>query len=60
MKGRQVKYLIDKGAELIKFCFTVALICFLLIKAPSQAAQVVSVAGAFLLGASNAKVKLGL
>lgn len=54
------KYKLNKISELIKFCFSLALICFLIIKAPNQATQVVGTAGAFILGGSKFRGKLGL
>ncbi len=54
------KYLIDRGVELFKFCFTIGLLCFLVIKAPNEAAQIVTVAGAFVLGGTDAIKKLGI
>ncbi|OGE87854.1 MAG: hypothetical protein A3J07_04045 [Candidatus Doudnabacteria bacterium RIFCSPLOWO2_02_FULL_49_13] len=54
------KYRIDKIIELAKFCFSLGLLCFLVIKAPNEATQVVGTAGAFILGGSKFKDKLGL
>lgn len=60
-KALQNRYLIAKAVELIKFCFAISLISFLLVKAPAQASQIVATAGAFLLGGSKIGTKvLGL
>lgn len=56
----QNKYAFGKLIELLKFCFTLSLLAFLLIKAPGQAAQIVTMAGAFVLGGSKFKTQLGL
>jgi hypothetical protein len=54
------KYLINKLFGLIKFCFSLGLLAFLVIKAPDQSSQVVNLVAAFLLGGSKLSMKLGL
>ena len=54
------KYIVAKVVELIKFCFAASLLCFLMIKAPTQASQIVAAAGAFVLGGTGMKSKIGL
>lgn len=54
------KHLVNKIVELAKFLISVSVFCFMLLKAPEQAATLVTYAGAFLLGSSKIKEKLGL
>ncbi len=54
------KYLIGKGADLIKFSLTLGALCFLMVQAPDQAGQIIGTAGAFILGGSKLREKLGL
>jgi len=53
------KFVVSKLVDLIKFCFTLGLLCFLVVKAPSELSQIVSAAAAFVLGGSKLKSKLG-
>lgn len=57
---KQVRYLIKKIVELVKFCCIIAAFCFLVAKAPNQESQVVSTMGAFILGGAKVRTKLGL
>lgn len=54
------KHRINKTTELLKYCFTLVILCFFMIKAPNQASQVVSTVGAFVLGGSKIRSRLGL
>lgn len=53
------KYM-EQGMGLLKYCFTLLLLYFLVLNAPDQASQLVTTAGAFILGASKLHSKLGL
>lgn len=53
------KYLIDKTSKLIKFCFVIALLCLIIIKAPNETSRIIEMAGAFILGGSNIRSKIG-
>ncbi len=54
------KHRLNKAIELLKYCFTLVTLCFFMIKAPNQASQVVSTVGAFILGGSKIRSRLGL
>lgn len=54
------KYLIGKGTELIKFSLTLGALCFMMVHAPDQAGQIMTTVGAFVLGGSKIKGKIGL
>jgi hypothetical protein len=60
MSAAQQRYLIDKTVEFLKFCCTIGLLCFLTIKAPSELAQIVSAAAAFVLGGTKVRSKFGI
>jgi hypothetical protein len=53
------KHRLNKVLGLLKYCFTLGLLCFLVVKAPNQTTQLVAVAGGFILGGSKIKSKLG-
>ena len=53
------KHRINKIVELLKYCFALGLLGFLIIKAPDQTERLISIAGAFILGGSKVKDKLG-
>jgi hypothetical protein len=55
MKHSMQRHLTNKATEAFKFCFTVALLCFFIDKAPNEASQVVNIAAAFVLGSAGAK-----
>ncbi|HWO07583.1 MAG TPA: hypothetical protein VNM40_03290 [Candidatus Paceibacterota bacterium] len=59
MRRHKHEYLIDRGMELFKFGFTVALLGFLIWKAPNESAQIISLAAAFILGGTKVREKLG-
>lgn len=54
------KYLLDQIFGLTKFIIIVGLFCFLVIKAPNEVSNTIGIAGAFILGGSKIKSKLGL
>lgn len=60
MRNAKQKYLVDKIAELIRFCFTMLLLGFLAAKAPDQVAQIIAIVAAFLLGGSSVGSKVRL
>ena len=47
------RYLIDKVVEIVKFCFTLALLGFLAIKAPNETSQIVSASLAFIFAGTK-------
>ena len=53
---KKQKYIVSKIAEVLKFVATLGFIAFLISKTPDQAAQIVSMAAAFIVGGST---KLG-
>lgn len=53
------RHLINKATELIKFCVALGLLAFLVVKAPGQIERIVTMTGAFILGGSKVKDKLG-
>ena len=54
------KHRLNKIVELLKYCFTLGLLCFLVIRAPAQIGQLVTVSAAFILGGSSLKSRLGI
>jgi|GEM_PF-5026660 len=54
------KYLVDKLVDFLKFCIIIGLLCFFTIKAPGQIEKIITATGAFILGGSNLKTKIGL
>jgi len=50
-------HVVDKSAELLKFCIALGLICFLTTKAPDQIQQVINLAAAFILGGGKIPYK---
>ncbi len=54
------KHVINKVVELMKFIFTLGLLYFLVIKLPGEASAIVKYAGAFILGGSRLRSRLGL
>lgn len=54
------KHRLNKIIELLKYCFTLGLLCILVIKSPNQATQLVTAAGAFILGGAKLGTKIGI
>ena len=52
------RYLINKSVELVKYSLALIFLAWILVKAPDQVAQIVSLAGAFILGGSKVAPKL--
>jgi hypothetical protein len=54
------KYIVDQSVRLIKFSLTLGLLCFLTIRFPNEASQIISTVGAYILGGSKLGEKLGI
>jgi len=54
------KHLVNKMTELVKFIVSAGLLYFMFLKTPDQAGNLISYAGAFVLGGSKVREKLGL
>ena len=54
------KYFLNKVFDLAKFVIIVGLFCFLIVKVPNDASRVIETAGAFILGGTKIRTKLGI
>ena len=54
------KHLVNTAAGTFKFVVASGMFCFMLWKVPEQAANIIAYAGAFLLGGSKLREKIGL
>jgi len=54
------KHLVNTVAGAFKFIIASGMFCFMLWKVPEQAANIIAYAGAFILGGSKLREKIGL
>lgn len=54
------KHRLNKTIDLLKYCFTLVVLSFFVIQAPNEASKVATTVGAFVLGGSKVRGKLGL
>jgi hypothetical protein len=60
MNAALQKHLINRTTDLLKFCIVVGFVCYLITKIPAQSEQLVGLAGAFILGGSKLRDKIGV